>query len=156
MDETGLRYEISPPDTQLVRDMVLAPMRRGDISQSSFGFYVAEDDWKEDRDSGAVTRTITKVERLLDVSPVTYPAYPDTSVAMRKLQELSKENHIEIPDGDLVEMLESASKILGDSTNHRTLYALIEKAQEEIRNLRQSDKRQKDAIQMLRRLSVSA
>jgi len=156
VDDTGLRYEIDPPDTQLVRDMVISPMRRGDIDQSSFGFYIGEDDWKEDRSSGAVTRTILKVERLLDVSPVTYPAYPDTSVAMRKLQELTDKNIIELPDEDVVAMLVSASKVLGESTNHRTLLAVIDKAQEEIRSLRRADERQKGAIALLRQFGVSA
>jgi phage head maturation protease len=32
-------------------------------------------------------RTISKVARLYDVSPVTYPAYPDATVALRSLQE---------------------------------------------------------------------
>ena len=88
LDDTGLRYEIDPPDSQLVRDMVLIPMQRGDISHSSFGFFLKKDGdtWEEDR-NGKVTRTILKggIERLLDVSPVTFPAYPDTEVALRKL-----------------------------------------------------------------------
>ena len=88
VDETGLRYELAPPDTQTIRDLVLEPMRRGDITGSSFGFMVEEDDWNEDTDTGAVTRTIVKVSRLLDVSPVTYPAYPDTSVALRALNQI--------------------------------------------------------------------
>lgn len=38
VDEVGLRYEISPPDTQTVRDMVIEPMGRGDVNQSSLRF----------------------------------------------------------------------------------------------------------------------
>jgi len=84
VDDTGLRYEIDLPDTQTVRDLVVEPMRRGDITGSSFGFMVDEDEWIE-RDDGKIVRTINKVGKLLDVSPVTYPAYPDTSAAMRSL-----------------------------------------------------------------------
>ncbi len=86
VDSRGLSYTITPPDTPTVRDLVLEPMRRGDITQSSFGFNVARggDDWEED-DDGVVVRTITKIKRLWDVSPVVFPAYPDTQVATRAL-----------------------------------------------------------------------
>lgn len=86
IDETGLRYEIMPPDTQIVRDLVIEPMTRGDVSGSSFGFIVDEDEWSED-DDGAVTRTIKTIRALMDVGPVTFPAYPDTGAAMRSLNE---------------------------------------------------------------------
>ncbi|WP_411901134.1 HK97 family phage prohead protease, partial [Salmonella enterica] len=38
VDERGLRYDITAPETQTIRDLVLAPMQRGDINQSSFAF----------------------------------------------------------------------------------------------------------------------
>ena len=87
VDESGLRYEIDPPDTQTIRDLVLAPMARGDISQSSFAFRIARDgdQWDEDED-GVIVRTVTRVQRLYDVSPVTYPAYVDASAATRSLK----------------------------------------------------------------------
>lgn len=83
----GLAFELTPPDTQLVRDMVLTPIERGDVDQSSFGFFVGEDSWDEDADTGAMTRTIIKIERLMDVSPVTFPAYADTKVALASMEE---------------------------------------------------------------------
>jgi phage head maturation protease len=58
---------------------------RTDVDGASFGFIVAEDEWRERKD-GMVERTITKFERLFDISPVTFPAYPDTAVATRSLQ----------------------------------------------------------------------
>ena len=84
VDEQGLRYEFEPPNTTAGRDLVES-MKRGDITQSSFAFTVAKDSWEE-RD-GSVVRTINKVERLFDVSPVTYPAYPDATVGMRSMQQ---------------------------------------------------------------------
>lgn len=88
VDSEGLRYDITPPDTQSVRDMVLAPLRRGDITGSSFAFRVAPDgdEWRED-DDGLIVRTIHRFSRLLDVSPVTYPAYPEAGAAARSLEE---------------------------------------------------------------------
>jgi phage head maturation protease len=73
---------VTPPDTQLVRDMVLTPIERGDITQQSFGFTVKSDEWKE-IDGKTPIRTITEIGELFDVSPVTFPAYPDTAVALR-------------------------------------------------------------------------
>ena len=79
-DDEGLLVEIDPPDAQWARDAVES-MRRGDVDQMSFGFTVVKDEWdREDKDD--TVRTLVEV-RLFDVSPVTYPAYPDTSVAVR-------------------------------------------------------------------------
>ena len=87
-DSRGLAIEIVPPDTQTIRDLVLAPMERGDVSQMSFAFSVRPggQDWAKD-DAGQVVRTLKRL-RLFDVSPVTYPAYPqtDVSVAQRSMQ----------------------------------------------------------------------
>lgn len=85
IDARGLAYSITPPDTQTVRDLVLAPLKRGDISGSSFAFRIAPggEEWREE--GALVVRTITRFRSLLDVSPVTYPAYPDTQAAQRSL-----------------------------------------------------------------------
>ncbi|PWV99414.1 HK97 family phage prohead protease [Mangrovibacter plantisponsor] len=87
VDERGLGYDISAPETQTIRDLVLSPMRRGDISQSSFAFRVARDgeNWYED-DEGVVIREITRLSRLFDVSPVTYPAYQDADSGVRSMK----------------------------------------------------------------------
>lgn len=82
-DKKGLWMEITPPDTQAARDLMTS-IERGDIKQQSFGFIVDSDSW-ETRE-GQEIRTIESVSELLDVSPVTYPAYPDTSVALRSLE----------------------------------------------------------------------
>lgn len=87
VDDKGLRYEITAPETQTIRDLVLAPMQRGDITQSSFAFRVARDgdDWYQD-DEGVLIREINQISRLLDVSPVTYPAYQAADSAVRSMQ----------------------------------------------------------------------
>lgn len=81
-DVRGLSIEIDPPDTQTVRDLVLTPMERGDVTQMSFAFSLRPngEDWAKD-DNGLWIRTVKNV-RLFDVSPVTYPAYPQTDVAV--------------------------------------------------------------------------
>ncbi|TCT36565.1 prohead peptidase [Providencia alcalifaciens] len=87
VNERGLVYDITAPDTQTIRDLVLAPMQRGDINQSSFAFRVARDgeDWYQD-DEGVIIREIHKFSRLFDVSPVTYPAYQDAGAAVRSME----------------------------------------------------------------------
>jgi len=80
-DDHGLRAEIVLPDTQYAADL-LASIRRGDVDQMSFGFRTVSDEWRTE--DGEPVRTLKEVE-LFDVSVVTYPAYPDTTVATRSL-----------------------------------------------------------------------
>jgi uncharacterized protein len=92
-DDTGLAIEIDPPDTTCGRDLQVS-MKRGDIREMSFAFTVADDgqEWTRDPDgSGNWTRTISKINRLFDVSPVTYPAYPETDCALRSLEKIRAE-----------------------------------------------------------------
>jgi HK97 family phage prohead protease len=110
-DERGLKYEFEMPETSYGKDLAIS-MKRGDITQSSFAFTVAEDDWSTD-DEGNNIRTIKKIDRLYDVSPVTYPAYnmaeSDLVVAKRGLKEYqdslvdeTKEEIIEENENNLV------------------------------------------------------
>jgi uncharacterized protein len=84
VDGTGLHYEIDLPDTTDGRDTAVL-LERGDIRGSSFGFRMIEDEWGETED-GFPERTLLSVA-LRDVSPVTYPAYPDSEAALRHLAE---------------------------------------------------------------------
>ena len=80
-DERGLYVEIDPPDTQVARDLVTS-IERGDISQMSFGFQTIKDSWETEENAAKDLRTLEKV-KLWDVSPVTFPAYQETDVAVR-------------------------------------------------------------------------
>ena len=86
VDESGLKYRAALADTQDGRDLYKL-IKRGDISQSSFAFTIQDQEWNESR----TMRTVTKMARLLDVSPVTYPAYPTTTVAARNMAEVKPE-----------------------------------------------------------------
>ena len=87
-DAKGLAVEIDAPDTQTARDLMTS-IDRGDVSGWSFGFRTISDLW-ERKDGGMEERTLVKV-RLIDVSPVTFPAYPQTDLALRSLNEWRKE-----------------------------------------------------------------
>ena len=79
-DERGLFYEVDLPNTSYANDLVEL-MKRGDVNQSSFAFLIDRDRW-EQRD-GVTYRIIEKVSRLLDVSPVSQPAYPSSTAELK-------------------------------------------------------------------------
>lgn len=88
-DQKGLWYRFEAPDTTFGNDF-LTMVKRGDISQSSFAFTIKEDSW-EDLEGGNTLRHIRQIDKVFDVSPVTYPAYEKTSVTARSLDAYQKE-----------------------------------------------------------------
>lgn len=94
-EEGAARAEIDLPDTQMGRDAAVS-IERGDVTGMSFGFQIR--DWQKDqvwaRDAdGNIIRTVLKAS-LFDVSPVTYPAYPQTDISMRSLERAQAEGLI--------------------------------------------------------------
>ena len=81
-DETGLLYDVVPPDTTWARDLMVS-VGRGDISQSSFAFGVEDEEWVRAERSGDLPLRVIRRAKLYDVSPVTYPAYESTTTAVR-------------------------------------------------------------------------
>ncbi len=81
-DSESLRYEVDLPDSQTIRDLVAAPIARGDVAGSSFQFRTISDEWRTI--DGVEHRTVTKAT-IREVGPVVFPAYPDTTAAMRSL-----------------------------------------------------------------------
>ncbi len=78
-DNIGLYFRATPPDTGYARDLI-ALIERGDVSDSSFGFRAIVDDWQIEGEDNI--RTLKEVA-LFDTGPVTFPAYPGTTVAVR-------------------------------------------------------------------------
>jgi HK97 family phage prohead protease len=79
-DETGLYMDADLPDTQAARDLYTL-VERGDVDQMSFAFRVIRQRWNE----GRTERTLTELSLADgDVSVVTYPAYPTTTVEARE------------------------------------------------------------------------
>lgn len=93
--DAGVEIEVDPPDTQFARDLATA-IERGDIQDMSFAFTVADDEWST-RD-GKEHRTVTKIKELFDFSFVAYPAYSDTTVALRSLDAHKKDLEIKAED----------------------------------------------------------
>lgn len=98
VDKKGLKYEFEAPNTALGNEL-LESLKRGDITSSSFAFYVGDEKWEKLTD-GRYLRTITKFKELFDVSPVYRPAYDSTSVGIdsRGLKKLQEEEKIQKDD----------------------------------------------------------
>ena len=77
----AMEYEFEAPNTSLGNDL-LEMVKRGDVYQSSFAFTVEKESWQE-REGSKPKRIIRSIKKVYDVSPVTYPANPDTMVAKR-------------------------------------------------------------------------
>jgi len=79
VDEVGLRYEFPVPDTTYGQD-IASNIRAGIVKGSSFSFTVPSggDAWSVE--DGRSVRVINRIDSLLDVGPVTFPAYPDADV----------------------------------------------------------------------------
>lgn len=79
-DDIGLLVNIDVPRTSLGND-ILESVSRGDVSQMSLAFTIADggDEWNAD----FTERTIHEVDKLFDVSVMTYPAYTATSIGVR-------------------------------------------------------------------------
>lgn len=87
LDDHGLKYRFMAPRTA-DGDTAVELVKRGDISGSSFAFTVATGGSRmEEQADGTVLRTITKISGLYDITLTPDPAYSDTSVAVREMQE---------------------------------------------------------------------
>lgn len=97
-DDHGVAFSMAPPDNSIGRD-ALASIRRGDVDQMSFGFSVLPggERWHE-AEGGEIIRTVTS-GTLYEVSPVAFPAYPQTSVDARTMTEVYGVKP-DIPRGD--------------------------------------------------------
>jgi hypothetical protein len=81
VEDDGLHYDIEPSESQQYQDVVRM-INRGDLSGSSFQFMVRSEDITRDTERDVIVRTLNDVS-LIDVSPVTFPAYESTSAGVR-------------------------------------------------------------------------
>ena len=102
-DGEALRVWARVAPTSYANDLRIA-MERGDVDQMSFNFDFdpdkgAQDRWYEDKQTREILRDVIKVNALHDVSPVTFPAYVDTTAAMRSMSRLSVTERVKEYDG---------------------------------------------------------
>ena len=84
-DSTGLGFEIRLPPTAAGND-VRALAERGDLGGMSIGFRPDSEEWG--RVGERELRTHTSVKQLIEISPVSIPAYGSTTVHLRSLHEI--------------------------------------------------------------------
>lgn len=82
IDSTGLRYEADENPNDVTWSATAAKIARGDVSGSSFSFWVRKESWTDDGER--IIREILDVD-LDDVGPVTFPAYTAATSATRGL-----------------------------------------------------------------------
>lgn len=109
VDSTGLLYEFESPNTTLGNDL-LENIRSGVIKESSFSFSIKEEKWEDMGKGKPNKRTILKFAKIYDVSPVTYPAYADTTVATRSLKTIQESHLKDLAEMDLDEMKRSLKR----------------------------------------------
>jgi HK97 family phage prohead protease len=83
-DAQGLHFDLRPDPATFWGASALAAIRRGDVSNMSFTFSIPDggDTWAKPELDGLAQRTLLDAD-LLEISPVTFPAYPQTSAHVR-------------------------------------------------------------------------
>jgi uncharacterized protein len=83
-DEKGLRFEIDLPETNAGKDAGIT-IERGDVDGMSFGFNIRKQEWDE-TDPKNIIRTLIDVD-LREISPTPFPAYPQSKVSVRSVED---------------------------------------------------------------------
>jgi HK97 family phage prohead protease len=128
--EKGFEYRGRPPQPSARVDEYLTLIRGGYVAGSSFAFTVKADpkheSWATD-ERGNITRTIHRVSGLYDVSVVTRPAYPRSTVALRRRDLFAAANLTEAERRQIVEREadDQADKLRRIAADRKTLDALI-------------------------------
>jgi len=94
-DDHGLHTVIRPPDNEWGRP-VLEAVKRGDITGMSIAFQAIKQEWfRPEKGSKELPKRTVKEAKLFDVSVVTYPAFPQTSVSARALEPDGEEDPLQ-------------------------------------------------------------
>lgn len=130
VDKDGVFYEFEAPMTENGNEL-LEHIKRGEISQSSFAFSVADEDGAEKwskREDGIIQRDIYKIARLYDISPVYQPAYTETTCSKRALDKITELTNME----DIKELHNDA-----DLQEIELLKAIIDEQEQKIKELQE-------------------
>jgi hypothetical protein len=117
-DATGLRMTLFPPNTsdgERARELI----RTRHLAGASFSFANVQDEWH--REGETTVRTIKKIGLLLDVGPVTHPAYQATSVSLSQASRSLA--------GRLDQYRRRAAEVALDSMDSSAAFCLVQKGQ---------------------------
>lgn len=111
VDEIGVKYEFEAPNTQR-GDELLEHIKRGELFGSSFGFTLPIDGSGErwEKRDGKYYRTITKIDRVWEISPVFSPAYPNTSCQNRNTDKIQEFEALYINLDNVMNEIEELAK----------------------------------------------
>lgn len=90
VDENGLKMtvQLDVENNTEARNLYSA-IKRGDITGMSFMFTISDEEW-EDLETEKPTRRIKKIDEVVEVSAVTFPAYEETEIYARDKSNLEK------------------------------------------------------------------
>lgn len=93
VDKVGLRFELELPNTTYARDLY-ENLKLGNIDKCSYGFRVGAngDEVRFNKDKNLYERTVNAISKLAEISVVSFPAYEDTIVSVRSVDEAIKES----------------------------------------------------------------
>lgn len=98
-DTKGLGFRFDIPES---RNDILEAIERGDVDECSFAFRVKAQRWVWTEEGEPDERYIEEFRAVQDISLVTFPAYDNTSVALRSKKEYrAKQEKENKPDEDL-------------------------------------------------------
>jgi len=112
----NLMYEFEVPKRSYAIDL-LDSVTSGDIDQSSFAFTVKKESFIFGENGELDTRIIEKIDKLYDVSPVTFPAYQDTEVGSRSIAEARNQNKKEDKKEEAAEEENKPAEITKEEQN---------------------------------------
>jgi len=129
VDERGLKYKFELGNQSYAKDLA-ENIRMGNVSTSSFGFTVKDDEW-EMRD-GMNLRTIKEVGLLFDVSPTTQGAYPTTEVGMRSMElALANDEVLEIEEDEVREEQVDIEDAIEEIVEEQAEEVVVDEVEEE-------------------------
>lgn len=105
-DDKGLAFENELPNTTDGNDLAVS-IDRGDIPGMSFGFITRKQEWDETVDPPH--RTILEAD-LYEITYTAFPAYPDTEVGLRSLEEARKSAADELKERNRLGWLERKAR----------------------------------------------
>lgn len=149
VDEVGLRYRFELGEQSYAKDLA-ENIRMGNVSTSSFGFTVSDDEWE--RRDGMNLRTINSVGTLFDVSPTTQGAYPTTEVAIRSMEAALTEEPVvveEVVEEPVAEVVEEvvAEEAAVEVVEEERAYEEAPKEDEEDKESEESDEEKEEAAE---------
>lgn len=103
VDETGLFFECELPNTDHARDMYNL-IESGIVDGMSFGFTCSDE-----VNESTMTRTITHIDELFEVSITPFPAYKEASVIVQK-QRTKEEQEKQTKEQEEAQAREEAEK----------------------------------------------